>query len=268
MTPAWSLSRWFRPDFPTCLICDRDTGSGQPSRLPLPVRHPEAQAILRRICRSCRESIPWITAPVCRICGRPEVCPDCPRRLQRHVAFSRSAVRYDDKMREWLASYKYRGSERLVPLMSAILAFAYERISRETAGSAVHAITSVPLARERLEERGFNQAEQMARTVAAWYGIPYLPLLRRNRHTEKMSLKNRRGRLHDLNGSFTPIHSEQLQELKSRHPQPLRILLADDIYTTGSTLNECASAIRAAADSKDWGALPAPVICGMTWARS
>jgi len=271
-----SLSRWFRPAFPVCLICGRDAGSPQQGRAVLPVRHPEARAILLRICRSCSESIPWIATPVCRICGRPEACPDCPRRPHRYVVFSRSAVRYDDKMRDLLARYKYRGSERLSPLMSAILACAYERIARELGSDVPHAITSVPLARERLEERGFNQAEQMAQTIAAWYGIPYVPLLQRNRHTEKMSLKNRSSRLRDLKGIFTLADRKQLQAVKSPHPQPLRILLADDIYTTGSTMNECAAALRATIDTREQAATirptgpltPPPTIYGLTWARS
>ncbi len=277
MTSAGTFSRWFRPAFPVCLICGRDAGSPQRgNRVSPPVRHPEAQAILLRLCRFCSEAIPWIVAPVCRICGRPEACPDCPRRLQRHVVFSRSGVRYDDKMSELLARYKYNGSEKLTPLMSAMLACAYERIARELGGNGPHAITSVPLARERLEERGFNQAEQMARTVAAWYGILYAPLLKRDRHTQRQSLKNRSSRLRDLRGIFTLADRECLQAIQSRHPQPLRILLADDIYTTGSTMHESASALRNTNQIEELEAAqppcgplsPGPSIYGLTWARS
>lgn len=270
MNGSISLSRWFRPALPTCLICGRDVDSPQryPAVLP-PVRHPEAQAILRSVCRSCSDMIPWIAMPVCRICGRPEVCPDCPRRERRHAAFCRSAVRYDDKMRDLLARYKYRGSEKLAPLMAAMLAFAYERIARETAGCRLHAITAVPLARERLEERSFNQAEQMARRIAEWYGVPYIPLLQRARHTEKQSLKNRRSRLQDMKGNFTLANPKQLQALKSQHPLPLRILLADDIYTTGSTMNECAAALRNNGSISDNAPVSAPpTIYGLLWARS
>lgn len=277
MTFAGTLSRWFRPAFPVCLICGRDAGSPQRGdRAPLPVRHPEARAVLMRLCRSCSAAIPWIAAPVCRICGRPEACPDCPRRLRRHVAFCRCAVRYDGKMRELLARYKYSGSERLTPLMSAMLACAYERIARELGASGPHAITSVPLARERLEERGFNQAEQMARTVAGWYGVPYVPLLKRNRHTQRQSLKDRSSRLRDLRGIFTLADSERLQALQSRQPQTLRILLADDIYTTGSTMNESASALRIEefAEGREGAQTPhgplsqGLLVYGLAWARS
>ena len=269
MTPSFALSRWFRPSFARCLICDRDAGSPQRHHTAPPVRHPEAQAILRSLCRSCSEAIPWIAAPVCRICGRPEVCPDCPRRVRRHVVFCRSAVRYDSNMRELLARYKYRGSEKLAPLMAAMLAFAYERVVRETAGHGFHAITSVPLARERLEERGFNQAEQMARRIAEWYGISYVPLLQRNRHTEKQSLKNRRRRLQDMKGNFMLARPEQLQALKSQHPGPLRLLLVDDIYTTGSTMNECAAAVcRDGAIFNNSSILAPTTIHGLLWARS
>lgn len=277
MTATASFSGWFRPTFPACLMCGRDAGSPRSGdRVPPPVRHPEARAVLMRLCPACSKAIPWIAVPVCRICGRPEACPDCPRRPQRQVIFNRSAVRYDGRMRELLARYKYGGSERLTPLMSAMLACAYERIARELGGGGPHAIASVPLARERLEERGFNQAEQMARTVAAWYGVPYVPLLKRNRHTQRQSLKNRSSRLRDLKGIFTLADRELLQAVQSRYPQPLRLLLADDIYTTGSTMNESASALRITASSEKRAAtdtppgtiVALPSIYGLTWARS
>ena len=188
--------------------------------------------------------------------------------IRRHVACCRSAVRYDERMRELLARYKYRGSEKLAPLMAAMLAFAYEQLVRAAPTCAPHAITAVPLARERQEERGFNQAEQMARTVAAWYGIPYVPLLQRSRHTQKQSLKNRRSRLQDMKGAFTLTSIQRLQALRSHQPQPLRILLADDIYTTGSTMNECAATLQTSGSVDRGDPSRDPVVYGMLWARS
>lgn len=263
------ITRWLGPSARSCRLCGRQSAVRQ--SVPCPVRHPDAAAILRFLCSACSEAIPWIHRPICRICGRPEVCPDCPRREERYVVFSRSAVRYDNRMKELLALYKYRGSERLEAIMAAILSSAYERICTEltarVAKSHFRAITSVPLAQERLEERGFNQAERMARLLAGWYGIPYLPLLRRNRHTEKQSLKTRRSRLTDMRGNFSadPVVLSHLMEACAQAEEPVRILIADDVYTTGSTLNECARAVRTALPPLAAKRLE---IYGLLWARS
>jgi ComF family protein len=166
---------------------------------------------------------------------------------------SRCAVRYTDTMRDWLALYKYRGSERLEIVLAAMLAFAYERLCR-VSGASFPTITAVPLAQERLRERGFNQAERLAMRLADWYRISYSPLLRRLRHTEKQSLKSRRSRVVDMRATFAP-------QLRPEWTGP--VLLVDDIYTTGSTLNECARVLRQAAPTAD-----PPSVYGLLWARS
>jgi competence protein ComFC len=266
-----SLSRWLQPDSQPCRWCGKDVGPVSPPAV-WRVSHPEARSILQQLCRSCMSAIPWIAAPVCRTCGRPEACPDCPRRPGRHFAFCRSAVRYDDRMKGLLALYKYRGSERLEPLMAAMLAGAWERTRAELPpipqSSIFHMVTSVPLATARLEDRGFNQAERMAQTLAGWYGFPYRPLLQRVRHTEKQSLKNRLSRLTDMKGNFSASEIDLLPHLLPADGRPIRILLIDDVYTTGSTINECADALKStysAAPEFHSGNLE---IYGILWARS
>jgi competence protein ComFC len=264
----FSISRWLRPETSVCTLCQRPAET-RPNTAPIPVRHPEARRILQQLCFVCRSTIPWITSPVCRYCGRPEFCPDCPRRVDKYISSSRSAVRYDDRMKDLLALYKYRGSESLEPLIAAMLASAFERVCSELSGRdkqlSFHALTSVPLAAERLDDRGFNQAERMAVTLSQWYGIPYLPLLQRVRHTEKQSLKNRRSRLADMKGNFV-ADSMAIGRLDLSSHRRVRILLVDDIYTTGSTVNECARALKEAISESFFGA--ESQIYGALWARS
>ena len=113
-------------------------------------------------------------------------------------------------------------------------------------------ITSVPVSGQRLLERGFNQAEVLGRGLARKRNIPYLNLLTRERHSDKQSFKSRTARKKDMNGIFEldPIADEAFEKLISANRyregdnvsgrgQPLRILMIDDIYTTGSTVNAC-----------------------------
>jgi ComF family protein len=156
-------------------------------------------------------------------------------------------------MKEWLALYKYSGNEGLEGVLAAILAFAYERL-RDVSRCRFDAITSVPLAPERLRDRGYNQAERLAVRLAEWYGLNYRPLLLRLRHTEKQSLKTRRSRVTDMRGNFSVVADESFSE---------KIILVDDIYTTGSTLDECARVLTRDVQS----GLPREVY-GVLWARS
>ena len=248
------LAQWFAGAQQACPMCGRRCRVD--STVLLPARHPEPRTILHTLCATCRSSIPWITHPLCRVCGRAEACGDCARRTIRHCAACRCAVRYDDTMREWLARYKYRGNERLAPILAAMLAFALER-QTAIAGVSFQAITSVPLSPERLRERGFNQAESLAVCLSKWYGIPYKPTLRRARHTEKQSLKTRRSRVMDMRGIFEPM--DDASALEPPCTPPINLLLLDDVYTTGSTIDECARVIRLS--------YPAFRIYGIAWAR-
>ncbi|WP_379244878.1 ComF family protein [Paenibacillus sp. GCM10028914] len=253
------------------------------------------------ICRTCYMSIPWITRPRCIYCGRQIGCPDCTREQAGpwHFVCNRSAATYNADMREWLAQYKYRGNEAYAPLLISMLERAYRQLQQEIAkkqqisfhktGQAAevqwqaHMITSVPVSLERLKERGFNQAEVLARGLAAAVKLPYAELLQRDRHTHKQSFKSRMDRLKDMEGVFrslpeaaeviellaTSIYS-RTKALKSINsamadaPFSLRILLIDDIYTTGSTINACSQELKIAGETQG---IPVEIF-SLTWARS
>ena len=245
------LIRFFRnfisPADEMCLICrEAPVNAGAAHRLPL--------------CRRCAASIPWIRPGNirCKHCGRPEDCPDCPRRKNPQIVANRSAVRYDGAMKDWLSLYKYRGDERLLAVFARMLEGVFDRMLDEfrLRREDIALVTHVPLSAERLEERGFNQAERIARALAASRRLPAAPLLRRTRHTGKQSFKTRADRLSDLAGVFEPL--PDAKDRIAGIPQPV-IILIDDVYTTGSTLNECARTVRSIA--------PSARVYGLTWAR-
>ncbi|RTE07897.1 ComF family protein [Paenibacillus whitsoniae] len=210
------------------------------------------------LCSSCYNQIPWIHRVLCAFCGRGESCPDC--RRERHTTFvlSRSSVRYDETMKELLARYKYRGDERLQAVLGAMLVHAF-RLAQEKLGAMAaeshEVITFVPVSELRMQERGFNQAEQMALELGRRVGLPVVPLLSRSKHTDKQSFKGRHARIGDLANVFEVSlpGSGALAGVAVT-----RIYIVDDVYTTGSTMSQCARAL-----GKEFSA----EICGLTWAR-
>lgn len=208
------------------------------------------------VCSSCFKQIPWIRDTVCPVCGRYEECPDCQRGEERTLLMNRSAVAYDDRMRELLALYKYRGDERLQVMMGKMLVHAYRLYP---VGHKFDLLTFVPLSEDRLKERGFNQAEQMARVLGSEVNLPVVRLLQRTRITDKQSFKSRRERMDDLKGVFA-ANQAMAQRIGQRYARRVvRIAIVDDVYTTGSTLNQCAVAIR--------NELPDARVYGVCWAR-
>ncbi|KWX75872.1 ComF family protein [Paenibacillus jilunlii] len=271
------------PSTSDCLIC------GKKSR---------ASSELTGVCKSCQASIPWIRHPRCPKCGRHVGCPDCSRGSDPvPIICNRSAVAYTSGMREILGQYKYRGNERLGPLLGLMLDQAYTILQSERGqtprdgGSKqrhqfipafknkrtrlwqADLLVPVPVSDSRLAERGFNQAERLADVLSRRRGVPQLPLLVRTHHTGKQSFKTRAERLADMKHAFAvnpdPAAGSQFAcwlELsgQERGGRPLQIIIVDDIYTTGSTIRACAETI--ALWAAGFGCTLE--IYSLTWARS
>lgn len=211
------------------------------------------------LCTSCANAIPWIEKLKCPHCGRPDNCTDCTRRTHSSLCVNRSAVRYDEKMKQWLAAYKYRKNERLHHLFASMLHMTYKRhVGDFTKTGALHGVTYVPVSGERLEERGFNQAEQLAKRFGAMAAVPIVPLLKRNRNTARQSYKSRAERLNDLSDAFAINEDGVNILLKNTAHLPINIIIIDDVYTTGSTLHHCAKKIADYVEAN---------VYGLTWAR-
>ncbi|HJV47502.1 MAG TPA: ComF family protein [Bacillota bacterium] len=184
------------------------------------------------MCKQCMKEIEEIKGNICERCGRPletmSICVDCHRRKDTYFVCNRSAVRYNEKMKSMISLYKYRGQEKLVLSFARLLEQAYRKYYNHI---SFDCLTYVPIHEQRLKERGFNQAQQMAFYLSLRIKIPVKRLLIRTRYADKQSKKQRQDRINALTNSFE-LHPYQA---------PLkRVLLIDDIYTTGSTVNECA----------------------------
>lgn len=236
------------------------------------------------LCHACFQGIPWIRSVRCPICGRAAGCMDCMRRPRELTYFvqNRSAVQYNAAMREWLAEYKYRGNERYATILGNMLTFAYVQLVKDTYDAnsgkdSFDCITYVPVSDARLMERGFNQAERMAVVLSELTGISAIPLLKRSRHTGKQSFKSRGDRIEDMKEAFALDEQMVFFWLEEWHrrkfasvayePERIRVILVDDVYTTGSTVNACAEQLQRIPSTIHRHDLQVNISC-LTWARS
>jgi competence protein ComFC len=213
----------------TCWFCSSPVGG-----------HPWS-GVWERVCMGCRRRLIRISPPFCPRCGRSlsgcstAPCRDCEGRSNGYLDQNRSVVRYNDFAREIIGLFKYRGRERLAhPLgrMMAELAVDHD--------PPPDWITYVPLYPSRLKERGFNQAELLARVVSAKLNRPLISLLKRVRSTPPQSRRGRRERLVALRGAFALAEREAI----GGRIAGSTVLIVDDVYTTGSTLEECARVLK------------------------
>lgn len=209
---------------PICLGCTRRLDSSRP---PL-------------FCADCLEHVDHISSPRCHCCGIPfavgadHLCGDC---LQQHYAFdcARSLVLYKPPVADIILRLKFSG--QLNGLTTLAQLTATSGCMQELAEPEL--IVPVPLHASRLRQRGFNQATLIARTcLPRWRDRIRVDVLKRNRVTTPQSQLSGRERRSNLQRVFT---IEKIDEVQGK-----RILVVDDVFTTGSTVNECARVLRKA----------------------
>ncbi len=196
------------------------------------------------LCEPCASDLRPLPAQHCPRCGAPgpwaapgrrngarRRCPECGG---RELAFrsAAAAFTYEGPAKALVTTCKFRALRSLADDMvgRALPAFA--------AAPAVDLVTWVPGHRDHQLERGFNQAELLGRGFARRAGLPYAPLLRRVRHGARQSGLDRAGRAANVRDAFALRQEENrvLRKLK-------RVMIVDDIYTTGETLDHCAQVL-------------------------
>jgi ComF family protein len=197
----------------------------------LPVRCVVCDAAGEQLCLSCREALPRLRPPWCHRCGAPTAWPvaRCRECSGRRLAFAsaRAAVSYDDGVGRLVRAWKERGLRNLAAMAADEVAFA---LSAPAGGTA---IAFVPPDRARGLERGHQPAERLARELAERWAFPVERLLIRTRPAARqrgLSLADRR---RNVAGAFAPARDS-----------PARVVLVDDVYTSGSTVSAAATALR------------------------
>jgi competence protein ComFC len=182
-------------------------------------------------CRSCSPSVALLVPPGCRRCGRPlewsvSVCADCP---PREIEWSRSAFLYEGAVRRALMRLKFSGVRSVADAMVPAMAEALLISRPPDARSGPWVLTWVPLGRRRRRSRGYDQAEALARGVARLTGAIVRRLLVREVETAPQALRTRGDRRRALRGAFRAVGA-----------LPPRVVVVDDVLTTGATAVECA----------------------------
>lgn len=193
------------------------------------------------LCSACFDSIPPYEEPVCSHCGmslpprglegsaQPR-CRDCG---EGDYALDqvRSFGAYEGALRIAHHGFKFEGLESLGDRIGERMAGLFQE--RPLDGAQV--LVSVPLSPERERERGYNPAAILAGALEAWAGLRRIEILEKIRSTEPQMSLPRAERLKNPLGAYRVRHGIRVPE---------RVLLVDDVFTTGSTLEECAKVLK------------------------
>lgn len=214
----------FFPD--ACRICERPLANA--SRIPvcpdcLKVPEPLSAEFF---CICCR--MPFLNRAPLDEQGR---CPLC-RAGARGFDAAYSFAAYEGRLRKLIHLLKYG---RIRPLAGPLGSWLVSALPRD---QAFDAVTAVPLHWRRLWQRGFNQSALLARSVARRYGVPLIAALRRKRTTVSQAGLTHSQRRANVSGAFVV---KRRQAVEGR-----RILLVDDVMTTGATASACGMALKRA----------------------
>ena len=201
------------------------------------------------LCPDCLADIPIVDSPICPCCGRPlksrqdgdHICGRCITE-KRSFSKARSAMVYDGAVLALIHSYKYNSRTCLAKPLGRLL---YEEFIRHFDPGEIDAVMAVPLHTRRMRQRGYNQALLMIRhwpKMAAelghlqnWEIICHDRALCRKAHTRPQTGLDRKARKKNIQGAFDVS--------EPGFCRGRRLLLVDDVMTTGATIDECAKAL-------------------------
>ncbi len=216
-----TVFQFFLP--PQCPCCERFSEEGK-----------------QGFCSNCLSQIRWIEPPFCSICGIPFIsrevethpCGACVTH-RKYFTIARALGAFEGSLQEAIHRWKYEGKTYLTPFFASWMA---EGLNRYWEPGSLDLLIPVPLHTRRLRERGFNQALLLVKDLSRRTGIPYRKtILQKKKSTIPQVNLSRAEREKGLRGTFHVIGKEELSGLS--------VLLIDDVYTTGATVNECSKVL-------------------------
>ena len=216
-----TVFQFFLP--PQCPCCERFSEEGK-----------------QGFCSNCLSQVRWIEPPFCSICGIPFIsrevethpCGACVTH-RKYFTIARALGEFEGSLQEAIHRWKYEGKTYLTPFFADWMA---EGLNRHWEPGSLDLLIPVPLHTRRLRERGFNQSLLLVRELSRRTGIPYRKsILQKKKSTIPQVNLSGVEREKELRGTFHVIGKEELSGLS--------VLLIDDVYTTGATVNECSKVL-------------------------
>ena len=206
-----------------------------------PPRCPVCHEVVRgkgRICEPCKKKLPYIKEPKCKKCGKQiecqeqEYCRDC-ERFSHSFDKGGAVFDYNEIMKRSISMFKYHNRREYAK-------FYAEEMEKHCAGlirqCAPEVILPVPIHKQKLRQRGYNQAELVARELGKRIHVPVdTKYLYRQEKTVPQKELTRQQRKRNLENAFG---------IDQNHRGYQRVLLIDDIYTTGATVDAISKILR------------------------
>ena len=199
-------------------------------------------------CPDCAGELSFVAQPACMGCGKElgqsgpgrfsqeEYCPDC-LRCRRSFSGGIALLNYNDAARKVMAGLKYKNQRDYADFLAAEMT---KRHGRQILRLGADALVPVPVHKRRRRERGYNQAELLAKGLSRRLPIPVKRLLLRVEYTEAQKKLGYEARQKNEERAFRAVHAARIG----------RALLVDDIYTTGATAEACTKALLSAGVSQ------------------
>ncbi len=199
------------------------------------------------ICNICINKIKLLSEPLCKKCSKElppftkhnGICSSCAS-SSFYFQYCFSAVRYDELTKIIFHEIKFKKRRNLLNIFHYHL-HAKLKSTKQMIDNSI--VIPVPLDSKRKKEREFNQSNIIAKKVSSYYHIPYEPnLLFRIKENIPQSILSRKERINNIKGAFIVKKKNKIENKN--------IILVDDVFTTGSTVNECAKALKEAGANK------------------
>lgn len=191
-----------------------------------------------RVCGTCRKELPYITEPICKKCGKPlereeqEYCLTCEQEKHEFIC-GKAIFLYEKTFRQSVQRMKFKNRREYLDFYSEEMVREGEKYLRQWKPKT---ILPVPMNGKKRRERGFDQSYLLAKKVSQLSGIPMARnVLIRSRYTLPQKELDEKERKKNLKGAFELKKNAQIRE---------PVMLIDDIYTTGATMDAICKTLK------------------------